>query len=112
MSRARSAREIGCFSRTRLSAIWRLISREVPRRAMRNEEGWIRRMSGTDASPGASVTSYYFGLNGLRSEGLGAAPVDSQGGSRAANQRVTNLFLNDIHGEALRRISVAFPSRP
>src|SRR5918995_1637818 len=44
MSRARSAREIGCRERTRLSAICRLISRCVPRRAIRKPVGLIRRM--------------------------------------------------------------------
>ena len=45
MRRASSARETGCFDRIRLSAICRLISREVPRRAIRNAVGLIRRMA-------------------------------------------------------------------
>ena len=45
ISRARSAREIGCFSRTRFSEICRLISRDVPRLAMRKSAELIRRMS-------------------------------------------------------------------
>jgi len=42
MRRARSALEMGCRVRTRLRAIWRLISREVPRRP---PEGWARSSS-------------------------------------------------------------------
>ena len=37
--------EIGCFERTRLSAIWRLISREVPCVAIRKRPGSILRIS-------------------------------------------------------------------
>ena len=44
ISRASSAREIGCRVRTRLSAIWRLISRDVPRWAIRNSVGLMRRI--------------------------------------------------------------------
>ncbi len=51
MRRASSARETGCFDRIRLSAICRLISREVPRRAMRNVVGLIRRTLSGDCTP-------------------------------------------------------------
>src|SRR5262245_30453692 len=45
MRRARSAREIGWCDRTRLSAIRRLISREVPRVATLKFRGSIRRIT-------------------------------------------------------------------
>jgi hypothetical protein len=37
---------MGCRVRIRLKAIWRLISREVPRRARRKLVGALRRTSG------------------------------------------------------------------
>ncbi len=44
MALARSAREIGCWARTRLSAILRLMSRDVPCLATLNRLGSIRRI--------------------------------------------------------------------
>ncbi len=44
MVRARSAREIGWWARTRFSTIWLLMAREVPRVAMLNLEVLILRI--------------------------------------------------------------------